>query len=262
MDLNTVLEVCDARDFTGWRTGDAYVGGGTYLFSEPQPHLNRLIDLSRLGWTPIRWLPNGNLEIAGTCTVAELFEFTDHPLFEQCCHAFLASWKIWHMATVGGNLCNGLPAGPLISLTAALDGEILLRSPVGVLRWVSVHEFITGAGKKVLRPGEVLRSVTIPAEALNRRTAFRQASLYGLGRSGALIIGTRDRAGELEITVTAATTRPIRVRFRNWPNAAELRTAIDSAVRPGEWFDDIHGLPEWRRHMALLLAEEIRRELA
>jgi hypothetical protein len=32
-------------------------------------------------------------------------------------------------------------------------------------------------------------------------------------------------------------------------------------VPRGEWFDDIHGLPEWRRHMTLRLAEEIRREL-
>ena len=28
-----------------------------------------------------------------------------------------------------------------------------------------------------------------------------------------------------------------------------------------DWFDDLHGLPAWRRHMALRLAEEIRREL-
>ena len=28
-----------------------------------------------------------------------------------------------------------------------------------------------------------------------------------------------------------------------------------------DWFDDIHGLPAWRRHMALRFAEEIRREL-
>ena len=44
------------------------------------------------------------------------------PLVNQCCRSFLASFKIWNMATVGGNLCMSLPAGPMISLTSALDG--------------------------------------------------------------------------------------------------------------------------------------------
>jgi hypothetical protein len=37
---------------------------------------------------------------------------------------------------------------------------------------------------------------------------------------------------------------------------------IDVAVTlPGLWHDDIHGDPAWRRHVSLLFAEEIRREL-
>ncbi|MFF2551170.1 FAD binding domain-containing protein [Nocardia sp. NPDC058058] len=261
MDLNTIAQVCDAREFREWRPGDAWLGGGTYLFSEPQPHLRRLIDLSRIGWTPLRRLPDGGLEIAATCTVAELFRSTERELFRQCCHAFLASFKIWNMATVGGNLCNALPAGPMISLTAALDGVCLLQSPAGVRRRLPVLEFVTGAGENALRDGELLRSITLPAAALDRRTAFRQASLYGHGRSGVLIIGTRDRAGVLRLTITASTTRPIRIRFHYRPGADELRSAVDHAVPEHMWFDDIHGLPRWRRQMTLLLAEQIRREL-
>ncbi|MEV6399451.1 FAD binding domain-containing protein [Streptomyces sp. NPDC051907] len=281
MDLNTVTDVLDGRRRQPWRPGDAWLGGGTYLFSEPQPHLRRLIDLSRMGWEPLVRLPDGALEIAATCTVARLYRYgralpaAAAPLFGQCCRAFLASFKIWNMATVGGNLCNGLPAGPMISLTAALDGECLLQGQDGVVRRCllqgqdgvvrrrKVADFITGAGRKDLSEGELLRSVTLPARALACRTAFRQASLYGLGRSGALVVGTLDpQDGSLAVTITAATTRPFRLWFPLPPDAAELRGAIDSAVAEHEWFDDIHGLPEWRRHMALCFAEEIRRELA
>lgn len=80
--------------------------GGTYLFSEQQPHLRRPVDLSRTGWTPVELLPEGSLEIAATCTVAQLSLFAKGaaaeaaPLFEQCRRAFLASFKIWNMATV------------------------------------------------------------------------------------------------------------------------------------------------------------------
>ncbi|MFR9725111.1 FAD binding domain-containing protein [Streptomyces sp. MS19] len=268
MDLNTVVEVRDARDPTPWRPGDAWLGGGTYLFSEPQPHLRRLVDLSRTGWTPARLHGDGSLEIAATCTIAQLSRYAKGlaaaaaPLFEQCCRAFLASAKIWNMATVGGNLCNALPAGPMISLTAALDGDCLLLAQDGTRRRVPVADFVTGAGRTVLAEGELLRSVTLPARALARRTAFRQASLYGLGRSGVLVTGTADPAtGAFAVTVTASTVRPVRPAFPLPPDAAALRAAIGAAVADGEWCDDIHGLPAWRRHMTLRYAEEIRREL-
>ncbi|MFJ2648464.1 FAD binding domain-containing protein [Streptomyces sp. NPDC087420] len=269
MDLNTVTEVRDARDAAPWLPGDAWLGGGTYLFSEPQPHLRRLVDLSRTGWTPVGTHPDGSLEIAATCTIAQLSRFAKElsaeaaPLFEECCRAFLASFKIWNMATVGGNLCNALPAGPMISLTVALDGVCLLRSQAGLLRRVPVTDFVTGAGRTVLAEGELLRSVTLPARALARRTAFRQASLYGLGRSGVLVVGALDPVDRsLAITVTASTVRPVRLWFPLPPTADEVRTAIGGAVAGDEWFDDIHGLPEWRRHMTFRYAEEIRRELS
>ncbi|MFI5634419.1 FAD binding domain-containing protein [Streptomyces sp. NPDC051664] len=268
MDLNTVVDIRDARLPAPWRPGDAWLGGGTYLFSEQQPHLRRLVDLSLTGWTPVELLPDGSLEIAATCTVAQLSRFAKGlaaeaaPLFEQCCRAFLASFKIWNMATVGGNLCNALPAGPMISLTAALDGECLLLAQDGVRRRVHVAEFVTGAGRKDLAEGELLRSVTLPARALGCRTAFRQASLYGLGRSGVLVIGTLDPADcSLTVTVTAATVRPVRLWFPLPPTPQSLHATIEAAVTDGEWFDDIHGLPEWRRHMTFRFAEEIRQEL-
>ncbi|GES30143.1 FAD-binding molybdopterin dehydrogenase [Streptomyces angustmyceticus] len=248
--------------------GAPRLGGGTYLFSEPQPHIRRLVDLSRMGWEPPTRHPDGSLEIAATCTIARLSRFAASyeapaaPLFEQCCRAFLASFKIWNMATVGGNLCNGLPAGPMISLTAALDGRVLLRAQDGSLRRTRVADFVTGAGRKDLAEGELLRSVTLPARSLVCRTAFRQVSLYGLGRSGALVIGTLDPVdGSLALTLTAATVRPFRLWFPLPPDAGALRDTVDNAVAAHDWFDDLHGLPAWRRHMALRLAEEIRREL-
>ncbi|MEW1646232.1 MULTISPECIES: FAD binding domain-containing protein [unclassified Streptomyces] len=268
MDLNTVAEILDARQPAPWRPGDAWLGGGTYLFSEPQPQLRRLVDLSRTGWTPVERHPDGSLEIAATCTIAQLSRFgkrleaTAAPLVEQCCRAFLASFKIWNMATVGGNLCNALPAGPMISLTAALDAECLLLAQDGVRRRVRVADFVTGAGRKDLADGELLRSVTVPTRALACRTAFRQASLYGLGRSGVLVVGTLDPLdGSLALTITASTVRPFRLWFPLPPTAERLREAITSAVADDEWFDDIHGLPEWRAHMTFRYAEEIRREL-
>ena len=269
LDLHTVVESGQVHWAEPWRAGDAWLAGGTYLFSEPQPHLRRLRDLSGAGWAPLTVRPQG-LEIAATCTVAQLSRFPlpeawalNQRLVTQCCRSFLASFKIWNMATVGGNLANALPAGPMISLTAALEGVCRLRALDGGERLLPVAELVTGAGQNALGEGELLRSVTLPDAALRSRTAFRRASLHEHGRSAALLIGRADPVdGSLTLTLTASTVRPVVLWFPLHPGAAALRRAIESAVPEGSWFDDIHGLPQWRRHMTLRLAEEIRRELA
>ncbi len=74
MDLHTVTSVVAPREFCelpSWTSGDAWLAGGTWLFSEPQPHLRRLIDLSSLGWTPATITDDG-LSLTGTCTIAQL----------------------------------------------------------------------------------------------------------------------------------------------------------------------------------------------
>lgn len=268
MDLNTITEVTRPKarsELAGWRDGDAFLGGGTWLFSEQQPKLKRLVDLSTLGWTPLTATADG-LEIAATCTVAQLdaltppVEWTTAPLIGQCCRAFLASFKIWNAATVGGNICMSLPAGPMISLTAALDGEALLWAPDGAERRVPIVDFVKGPLSNALTPGELLRSIFLPKATLTARTAFRQVSLANHGRSGALVIGTLSGNGAFVLTITASTPRPIQLAFDTLPSIDALHARIETSV--DAWYDDIHGLPAWRRHMTMHFAQEILAELS
>jgi CO/xanthine dehydrogenase FAD-binding subunit len=258
VDLNTVAEVISPAEVGQWRPGDAWLGGGTALFGEPRPHLTRLLDLTTAGWPALTRHDDG-LEVAATCTIAELAA-SGHDIVERCCHAFLASFKIWNVATVGGNLCAALPAGPMIALGAALDGTCLLLGP-GSRREVPVKDFVTGEGTTVLRDGELLRSMHLPAAALGARTAYRQGSLHAHGRSGVLLIGRREPAG-LTLTVTAATRRPFVLRFPSSPAAEMVQVALTERIPDDAYVDDVHGLPAWRRHLTRLYAEQIRRELA
>ncbi len=272
MDLNTITEVARPRqrgELPAWRDGDAWLGGGTWLFSEPQVRLKRLIDVAALGWPALRVSPIG-LEIAATCTIAELnaavlpVEWIAAPLIDRCCRSFLASFKIWNTATVGGNICMSLPAGPMISLTAALEGVCTIWAADGSERNVPVADFVTGPQQNVLKPGELLRRIDIPASALIRRAAFRQISLARIGRSGALLIGTLDPpTGEFVLTVTASTPRPMKVLIQRAAFGRRTCAPVSSAkFPPSGYYDDIHGLPAWRRHMTLYFAQEIRDELA
>ncbi|GJD50173.1 hypothetical protein OPKNFCMD_2910 [Methylobacterium crusticola] len=269
MDLNTIDAVVaprGRRDLPAWRAGDAWLAGGTWLFSEPQPALRRLVDLASLGW-PAHAVTAQGLAIGATCTIAALdrldlpAEWTASPLVGQCCRALLGSFKVWNAATVGGNLCMALPAGPMTALAAALEGTCVIWTPDGGERGLGVLDFVRGPQETALRPGEVLRRIDLPARALARRTAFRRISLSPEGRSGALLIGTRDPAGGWALTVTAATRRPVRLALADAPDAAGLRAALAAAIPDALWYDDVHGRPDWRRHVTGLLAEEIRAEL-
>jgi CO/xanthine dehydrogenase FAD-binding subunit len=270
MDLNTITEIgrpANWGDLSPWRAGDAWLAGGTWLFSEPQPALTRLVDLAGLGWPALEVTATG-LRIGATCTLAQLAgaEFPAAwraaPLFKQCCRALLGSFKIWNAATVGGNLCMALPAGPMAALTTALDGTFTIWTPTGDERRVPARDFILAPRDTVLQPGEVLRAIDLPVESLRLRTGFRQISLTPLGRSAALLVGTVGPAEAFALTVTAATRRPVRLDFAAPPSHAELVQAVEQAIPDALYYDDIHGEPAWRRHMTFRLAEQLRQELA
>ncbi|MEV7634176.1 FAD binding domain-containing protein [Microbacterium sp. NPDC089318] len=277
MDMNTIEAVVPTTDPGQWQDGDAWLAGGTVLFSYgsyafgPQP-LRRLLDLGNAGWAPVTVTDDG-IELAATCTIAELYALPDSPevsgrawpaldLVRACCDSFVASFKVWNMSTVGGNLCTSLPAGPVISLCAGLDGVATILGPGGTSKTVPVADFVTGDAKNCLAPGELLRSVHLPASALASRVAFRRLSLSNLGRSGVLLIGRLDGGTALVLTVTAATKRPVQLRFDALPDADTLAAALTGAIPADLYHDDIHGLPAWRRDMTYRLAEEIRAELA
>jgi len=271
MNLNTITEVkrpSSAEQITQWRDGYAWLAGGTWLFSEPQFATDTLIDLDQLQWPALLEAADG-LELAATCKIAELFHFTAPrewsawPLVHDCCNSFLASFKIWNAASVGGNICMSLPAGPMISLTSALEGIYTLWPRDGAPRRVPAIDFVTGNNKNVLRPGELLRSIHLPAAALKKRFAFRHASLTKLGRSAALLIGTRGKAGDdLLLTITAATPRPIQIHFGQAPSAEAVRHAIEERVPFDGYFNDVHGTADYKRHLTFYFAEQIRAELA
>ena len=265
MDLNTIesIRMPRTRSELGVVDGEAFLGGGSWLFSEPQTALHTLIDLTALGWTPLERSDTG-LRIAATCTLAELSRMPNEPgwaahqLFRQCCTALLGSFKVWNVATVGGNIALALPAGPMTALACALDATMLVWTPTGDVRYPAT-DFVTGVQSTVLRPGEVLRAIDIPLHALTARTAYRQISLRPVGRSGALVIGRSDADGTFTLVVTAATPRPYTVIFDRMPSAELLHSTLSGI---DDWYDDPHGAPDWRRAMTLDLADEIRAELA
>jgi CO/xanthine dehydrogenase FAD-binding subunit len=270
LNLNTITAVkrpSSADEIRDWREGYAWLAGGTWLFSTPQIHTDTLIDLQSLRWPALQVSDDG-LEIAATCTLADLDHFISPaewkatPLFKMCCESLLASFKVWNAATVGGNICMSLPAGSLISLTASLEGVYTLWPRGAEPRKVAAIDFVTGDHQNVLAPGELLRSIHLPARALAKRFAFRRASLTHLGRSAAIVIGTQTPGtDDLVLTVTAATVKPVQLRFDCVPSSRDLREMLDAVIPDEDYFDDVHGSAPYKRHLTYYFAEQIRVEL-
>lgn len=270
MDLSTVTHVTPARTRSDLGVLGPTVlplAGGSELFADPRADLTGLVDLQTLGW-PSLTVSGDGLLIGATCTLAELSRlprqagWAAHPLFYQCCTALYGSFKVWNVATVGGNLATSLPAGPMTTLAVALDAELLVWRADGSDEVVPARSFVTGNMTNVLAPGDVVRWIHVPLASLQATTAYRKIALSPLGRSGAVLAGRLDTAtkdGAFVLTVTAATLRPVQLRYPTLPPAEILARDI-SAIDC--WFTDAHGAADWRRAMGLLLGEEIRSELA
>jgi CO/xanthine dehydrogenase FAD-binding subunit len=267
MDLPTLTEVrlpASRADLAALSETVIPLGGGTWLFSEPQDHLTGLVDLTTLGWAPWEARADGGLSIAATCTMAQLVAIPPRPgwralpLFRQSAESLLQSFKIWNTATVGGNIATALAAGALIGLAGALDGELVIWTPDGGERRERAAEFVLAQRSTTIRPGEVVRSIELSPAAMGATTAFRRIALSPLGRAGTVLAARRDADGAFVLCITGGTTRPEVIRFPGLPSAAELAAAI--AIVPS-WFTDAHGAADWREAVSGLLAEEIRQEL-
>jgi CO/xanthine dehydrogenase FAD-binding subunit len=260
----------DLIDVVSWRTpaaradlvlatGERFVAGGTFLYSEPQPATTGLVDLTALGWAPWEELPDGGLRIAATCTIAELQQAPwplpgTAALVRQCADALLMSWKVQYAATVGGNIALGLPAGAMTSLFAGLGATALIWGPTGE-RTLPCSDLVTGVAATALAPGEVIRALDVPPASLTARTAFRRIALTDLGRSAAVVVGRTTLDG-LVLTLTAATPAPVVVPARS---VAEVAAGVAAVER---WHDDAHGAPDWRAAVTARLAAEVAEELS
>jgi CO/xanthine dehydrogenase FAD-binding subunit len=286
LDIDTV-RVARTRADCVLRPGEAFLGGGTFLYSEPVPAwVTGLVDLTGLGWEP--WSVDGSgLRVAGTCTLAELVSgpgalaapgpYRGLGIVGECVSALSLSAKVARTATVGGNLALGLPAGSIVGLFAALDARAVvwtpgvpgLSGPDAGSREVAVADLVTGAGVVGLAAGEVLREVRVPAAALGQRTVFRRASLTPTGRTAAMVTGraVSDDAGPDRVLLVLTASVPAPVVVEVVPGAHDqLDRLIDAVgvagmVGAAGWFEDTHGAADWRSAMTRRLAHEALDEL-
>ena len=155
--IETYLCPQDPTTIKNWGEDCAWLAGGTWLFSEPQPHLKTVVEMANLGWSELE-INNNEITIGATCTLEKLQEL-NHPkypdlvVFQQAISALAASRKVVNVATVGGNLCLALAVGNLAPVMMVLGARYELINPIFGSHWIEAQNFQTGIQKTLLQSG-------------------------------------------------------------------------------------------------------------
>ncbi|MDP2840154.1 MAG: xanthine dehydrogenase family protein subunit M, partial [Syntrophales bacterium] len=155
--------------------------------------LERIVELQGVRKTPSGfWIGAGN-------THRRLLDDPrirkDLPVLAQALRA-LGSPPIRNMGTIGGNLCTASPAGDALPPLYVLGAELEL-STGSHRRTVPIDTFITGPGKTVLRPGEILTGIR-----LNRPDGYEIHHYEKVGQRKALACAIASMAALLKLSPT------------------------------------------------------------
>jgi len=147
------------------------VAGGTDLvvqLRDGRRAATVLLDLSAAGLASIS-ARNGGVEIGAATTMDAIARSS---AVQEVSPALVAAarqvgaWPIQCRATLGGNLANASPAADTAPPLLVAEALVHLVSAAGERR-LPVTELFRGPGETCLRPGELIRSVEVPARGSN-----------------------------------------------------------------------------------------------
>ena len=207
----------------------------------------------------------GGLRIGALASHADLVA---HPVVRAAytaladASAIVGSHATRHIGTIGGNVMNASPAmetgGPLICLGA----EAILVSEAGERR-VAVESLLTGPGRTVARPDELLVAIELPAapggSCYARLEYRRQMEIAVVGATCSVTLDGA-RIATARVAITALTPRIVRVPEAETALAGSdagadaVHSAGVAAAAAAEPISDVRASAEYRRAMAAVIA--------
>ena len=143
-----------------------------------------------------------------------------YPEFRAICDAasHVGSPQIRNKATMAGNLCSASPAGDMLPIALLYDAELQILSADGTAAFISAKDFITGPGKNILLPGQIVTGIRIDRKNLGScvsafcKIGYRRH--VSIARESMAILLFRHQNGitsDARITLGAVSDTPIRV---------------------------------------------------
>jgi len=179
--------------------------------------------------------------------------------------ALIGSTQIQGRATIAGNLCNASPAADSVPAMVAASAKALIRGPKGK-RKVAVEKVCKSPGKTILKKGELIEAILLPAKPARTGDAYLRfipRTEMDIAVVGAGVCVTLDAKGVCTtarvslgavaptvLLVASAAKALIGTRIDDAALDA-LAAACSAAARP---IDDKRGTKEFRIHVAGVLA--------
>ena len=185
-----------------------------------------------------------------------------YPGLTEAAH-LIGSLQIQNRASVGGNLCNGSPAADSTPALIALGAKARIADGKDT-REVPVEEFILSPGRTVLKPGEIVVELLIPAPKPHSSDSYLRfiprnemdIAVVGVGTSitldGEVVKAARialGAVGPTPIFARAAGESLIGKTLDEATIEAAAKIASDTATP----IDDMRGTAEFRKHVTGVL---------
>lgn len=121
---------------------------------------------------------NHKIHIGATTTLEAVLSHDMTPGLLKEAISLMASPAIRHTGTLAGNIGNASPAGDSLPVLYILNAMVVLVSVSGE-RVVPIQSFITGPGKTVRRPDELIKEIIVDDDAFSftyfKKVGGRQA---------------------------------------------------------------------------------------
>jgi carbon-monoxide dehydrogenase medium subunit len=229
-----------------------------------QPRL--LVDIGRIPDLNYVRAEDGQVAIGAMATYRQIQSAPEiHqrvPMLAECVHE-VGDPQVRARGTLAGALAHADPAGDVPAAVLALGGTVRAVSSSGE-REISLDEFFVDMLTTALQEGEIIREVRLQAHQPGAGGAYEKfdqpASHYALTGVAAVVAldGNNIRSVRLGVTgVGPKAYRPTQIEqaLAGQPATEDaVRAAVQPIVDGIDVLGDIHASPEYRSHLARVLA--------
>lgn len=209
----------------------ALAGGTDLLVQMKQGRLQpkALVSLRDVPGLSFVRLENDGALVLGAATPLGTVEISPEVIKSFPAIAEAASWigsvQVRSRATVGGNLCNAAPSADMAPILIAYGATATITNGRAE-RALPLEDFFAGPGQTVLKPGELLKAITVPPAPAGSfgtyKKAYRSAMDIATVGVGALVVfapgsapaapGAARAIQDVRLVLGAVAPTPIRAR--------------------------------------------------
>jgi aerobic carbon-monoxide dehydrogenase medium subunit len=196
-----------------------------------------------------------------------LYQLVNDPLVAEHCGLLaqtagvIADPAVRHRGTIGGALAHADPAGDLPAVALALEATFTVRGSAGD-REIPAADFFVDYLTTSLQPEEILTGIRVPklgGWGYHYEKFHRTAQSWATVGVAALVRRSNGQVAEARIGLTNMGPVPVRATAAEAAAAGAeasreaLRSAATHADEGTEPPGDLHGAPDYRRHLARVL---------